>query len=281
MRVDAHVHVWAGGPTASDVREGTGVLDRRDTVERLRPLAATAGIDAAVAVQTVGSEAETERLLALAAGEPFIGGVVGWVDLAAADVATRLDRLRAGAGGERLVGIRTMLPATNAAVPEPALRRGMRALADCGLTLDLLLSPEGLPRVRAVADAMPELRIVVDHLAKPSLNQDELQHWERGIRVLAERRNIAVKLSGLLTQLGPTLGTDALMHPVSVALDAFGGQRAMIGSDWPLCEPFGGYERAITAMERLAAECGADAGLVSGGTAAAWYGLAVRAQGES
>lgn len=280
MRIDAHVHVWTGEPTR-DVRAGAGALDRQDTVERLRPLAEQTDIQAVIAVQTVGSEAETRRLLAIADVDPLVAGVVGWVDLAATDVGARLDRLHAGAGGGRITGIRTMLPADEEAASRPDLLRGMRALIDRGLALDLLIRPAGLSAALSVADAMPQLRIVVDHLAKPSLEPSELHHWTRWMRALAERRNVAVKLSGLLTQLDPGQGTDALLPHVSLALHAFGAQRTMIGSDWPLCESAGGYQRAIRSMERLVAECGVDGDLVSGGTAEAWYRLALRTGNEA
>lgn len=282
MRIDAHVHVWTEGSTTHDVRGGAGVLDRHDTVERLRPLAAAAGVHAVVAVQTVGTEAETERLLALAHVERLIAGVVGWVDLGAADVAARLDRLRAGPGGHRLVGIRAMLPVGGDAVPGAVSVEGMRALADRGLALDLLLTPDGLAAALAVADAMPELSVVVDHLAKPIIDAGELRNWERGIRALAERENVAVKLSGLLTRLSPGRGIDALLPYVSVVLEAFGVRRVMIGSDWPLCEPAGGYEQAIGAMERLVADIEpGDVALVSGGTVNQWYRLALGDAGRA
>ncbi|GAB3808465.1 amidohydrolase family protein [Humibacter antri] len=253
------------------------MLDRQDTVERLRPLTATAGVDGVVAVQTIGSEAETERLLALADADPLIAGVVGWVDLEAADVAARLDRLLAGAGGGWLVGIRTMLSAGDDVVPGPRLVDGMRALANRGLALDLLLNPSGLPAALAVAAAAPQLRIVVDHLAKPRIETDALHDWASGMRTLSECGNVAVKLSGLLTQLSHGEGSDALLPCVGVALDAFGARRAMIGSDWPLCEPVGGYQRAIGSMERLAAECTRDVDPLRAGTAVEWYRLAAPA----
>ncbi|WP_051143107.1 amidohydrolase family protein [Humibacter albus] len=291
MKIDAHVHAHTAA--LDDLGRGGGVLARVDTIERLRPLALTAGVDAVVLVQTVGSERETEGLLALAAGDArgdargdagdstgdargdsygFVAGVVGWVDLTRPDAGARLDRLRTGPGGGRLAGIRTMVPDTGGRFPESAVARGMRAVAERGLALDLLLTPSRLPDALVLAEAVPESRIVVDHLAKPETGRSGFAAWSRGMRALARRANVAVKLSGLLTQPRVGHAPDQLRPHVDVALEAFGAERVMLGSDWPLCEAARTYDATLETTIGLVGERAARM-RIEGGTAREWYRL--------
>ncbi|MHA7984260.1 amidohydrolase family protein [Rathayibacter sp. CAU 1779] len=270
MRTDAHVHVWTDALADTGRRTGARAVEPRDTLDRLRPLAAEAGVDRVVLVQTIGSETESEELLALAGSDPLVAGVVGWVDLAAPDVEGRLDRMLGSAGGERLVGIRSMVPriaTRQLAIPHPGdarraddraaspLADGMRALAARDLTLDLLLTPERLPDALALVEAVPDLRFVIDHLAKPDVARNDLESWRAHLKAFARHGSVAVKLSGLLTQLdSDRQGIDDLRPYVDAVLEDFGPDRVMIGSDWPLCEPVGGYVGAIGTIDGLVAD---------------------------
>jgi predicted TIM-barrel fold metal-dependent hydrolase len=290
MRTDAHVHVWTDALTDSGRRVGARAVEPTDTLDRLRPFAVAQGVDRVVLVQTVGGEHETERLLDLADSDPLVAGVVGWVDLSAADAGERIDRLIASTGGELLVGIRSMVPHVEEGFAGSAMADGMRALAERGLALELLLSPSRLADALAVVRAMPGIRTVIDHLAKPDVDGGDLEVWRAALIPLAGNETVAVKLSGLLTQLDPlSQSVDDLAPYVATALDAFGPDRVMIGSDWPLCEPVGGYQHAFGSMERLVADWAGEPWTRDGsrhdprpaaaldrirnGTAAEWYGL--------
>jgi len=275
MRVDAHHHVWRR-TTRGDGARAT-VLDRDFTIEDLRPQASLCGIERTVLVQTVGDIQETRDLLALADREALIAGVVGWVDLAGPDVAADLDRLRAGPGGSKLVGIRHQIPRE----PRDGLRdsplvRGLRAVADRGLLFDLLITPAQLSSAIVITSVLPELRFAVDHMAKPDVAGKGFESWRPGFTELARRDNVAVKLSGLLTQLDQdNQGPEALASYVSVAVGSFGPERIMYGSDWPLCEPAGGYRRTVdTTADLIANLSTAQRDRIMGGTACEWYGFA-------
>ncbi|NNC13520.1 amidohydrolase family protein [Planctomonas sp. JC2975] len=259
MRTDAHVHVWTDALADTGRRVGVRSVEPRDTLDRLRPFAARAGVHRVVLVQTIGSQAETDELLALADADSLVAGVVGWVDLAAPDVPDSLDGMLASAGGEKLVGIRSMVPVlgkghTVDEIAATPLLDGMRALAERDLALDLLLTPERLADALTLVESAPGLRFVVDHLAKPDVAQHDLETWCAHMAALARHDTVAVKLSGLLTQLdADRQGIDALAPYVEAVLEDFGPDRVMIGSDWPLCEPVGGYATAMGSMDRLVA----------------------------
>ncbi|GAA4177998.1 amidohydrolase family protein [Gryllotalpicola koreensis] len=267
--------MWTDALADPGRRIGAPAVARTDTLDRLRPFAAAAGVDGVVLVQTIGSELETEQLLGLAAIDPLVVGVVGWADLAAEDLPERLDRLLSCVGGGYLAGIRFMVPPIADDFADSPIARGMRAIADRDLALDLLLTPNRLPDAAAIVAAVPGLRFVIDHLAKPDIVGNDLGAVRAGLVELARHDAVAVKLSGLLTQIDPELqGVEDLRPYVDAALDLFGPQRIMLGSDWPLCEPVGGYQLAMSAMEGLAADWAArHKQPLAPDTAGKWYRL--------
>jgi L-fuconolactonase len=244
--IDAHHHLWdlavrdqdwITGPELAPIRRNFGMDD-------LRPLAAAAGVDATIVVQTVTVAEETPELLALAASDPLVAGVVGWTDLTAPDVADTLARLRALPGGDRLVGIRHQVQGE----PDPDwlrrsdVLRGLRAVAAAGLAYDLLVLPQQLPAAVHATDAVPELTFVLDHAGKPPIADAEssgsaasARTWEAGVRALAARPNAVCKLSGLVTEAAPGAAQADFVPFARVVLDAFGPGRMMFGSDWPVC----------------------------------------------
>lgn len=272
--IDAHHHLWTIG------RHDTSWLDipehepiRRDFgLSDLQAAGGPLGITETVLVQTINSVAETIDLLT----EP-VAGVVGWVDLTGSDVAGELARLKERPGGDRLVGIRHGVQGEPDPdwLSRPEVLRGLGAVAEAGLTYDLLTYPHQLPAaLRAVVD-VPELTYVIDHLSKPPIASGEREPWETRIRALAARDNVVCKLSGMVTEADWTQWTVADLRPYAdVVLDAFGPDRVLFGSDWPVCTLAASYARVLEAAQELTADltaAGKDA--VFGGTARRVYGL--------
>ena len=238
-RIDAHVHLWTRSPLPGWIDPSSmPALDGDFTVDDLTVVTATTGTAAAVVVQAVADVEETTRHLAAAALDPVIAGVVGWVDLTAESVGDTLDALRDGPGGEHLVGIRSMVQSE----PDPDwldrrdVRRGLTAVAERDLAFDLLVAPPQLPAAVRTAQAMPGLRFVLDHLGKPPIADGDLGPWSVGLRGLARLDHVTAKLSGLVSEADWQNWTPADLRPaVDAAVDGFGPQRLMWGSDWPVC----------------------------------------------
>src|SRR4051794_21699160 len=228
FRIDAHHHLWdlsvrdqpwTAGPEMAALR-------RSFTVSELAAVARPAGVEATVLVQTVTVSEETPELLAIA--DPLIAGVVGWIDLTAADAGERLAALRAGEGGDRLVGIRHQVQSE----PDPRwlcrpdVRAGLAAVARAGLVYDLLTIPEQLPAAIETVRALEDLSFVVDHLSKPPIATGELEPWATHMRALAAHENVTCKLSGMVTEADWGEWTvDDLRPYAELVLDAFGPER--------------------------------------------------------
>lgn len=277
LRIDAHHHVWDLAVRDQPWTVDLPPLRRSFSFTDLRQDLAAHDIDATVLVQTVTVVAETPELLNLAATEPSIAGVVGWVDLTGTNVSERLAALRDQPGGAALAGIRHQVQDE----PDPQwlcrrdVRRGLAAVADFDLAYDLLVRPHQLPAAIDTVKAMPALRFVLDHAGKPDIAGGVLDPWRRTIRTLAASSNVAVKLSGLLTQSDPAAWTvDQLRPYAETLLDAFGADRVMFGSDWPVCLLAASYDQVLDATEELTANLTPDERAhVFGATAAHWYRL--------
>jgi L-fuconolactonase len=280
MRIDAHHHFWdparASYPFLTDelasIRRAFGPTD-------LAPLIASAGIDATIVVQTRSSLEETEAFLATAAVTPFVRGVVGWVDLRDPAVDEEIARLRAGPGGDRLVGIRHQVHDE----PDPAwllrddVRRGIRAVGNAGLVYELLVRARELPAARDVVAAMPEVRFVVDHLAKPAIRSGADSAWDAGVASFRDLPNAWWKLSGLVTEADWDAWQPSDLQPfVDRVLEVAGADRLLFGSDWPVCLLAAGYDEVLSTAQALTAALTADERVaVFGGTAVQVYGSAV------
>lgn len=251
-------------------------------LDDLAAAARSSGVVATVLVQVLPDEEETREFLALAAttpvaDQPVVAGVVGWVDLAAADIADRIAQLRAAPGGARLIGLRHL--AQDEPDPDwltrPAVLRGLRAAAEAGLAYDLLVRAPQLPAAVAAVRAVPEGRFVLDHLGKPRVPAGLTGQWRHDIRALAETGRTAVKLSGLVTEADPARPWPGQLRPfVEVALDAFGPERVMCGSDWPVCLLAASYAETTDLAEQLTSGLTAgERSQIRAGTAVRWYGL--------
>lgn len=277
--VDAHHHLW--DPAEEDQgwldEPGLEVLRHRFAPDDLRAAAAGAPgrpLVASVVVQSVATVRESAQLLATAAADPTLAAVVGWVDLAG-DVPAQLDRLRGGPGGELLRGVRHLVQSEPDPgwLDRPDVRRGLGALERAGLVYDVLVRAHQLPAATRLAAALPGLPLVLDHAGKPGPGHPSAA-WEQDVRDLARHPHVVCKVSGLLTELDLAAAPGALAAVVDVLLDAFGPDRLMWGSDWPVCLLAGPWERwAGLAADLLAPLSSAEQDAVLAGTAARFYGL--------
>ncbi|WP_433012379.1 amidohydrolase family protein [Kribbella sp. CA-294648] len=255
--VDAHHHVWD-----LSVREQSWMVGeelapiRRDfSIDDLAPLAAAAGVTSTVLVQTVGVLAETGEFLEVAAGNELVAGVVGWVDLTAPDVGDLLAELKARPDGEWLKGIRHQVhdEADPRWLCRDDVRAGLAAVAEAGLVYDLLTKTPHLPAALETAQALSQLSFVVDHISKPVIGGD-LEPWASDLRALAALPNVSCKLSGMVTEASWTDWKVSDLQPYAdVVLDAFGPDRVMFGSDWPVCLLAASYVEVVEAAEALTA----------------------------
>jgi L-fucono-1,5-lactonase len=246
MRVDTHQHFWRYTPEQYPWIDASMSVLRRDFLpEELKVELTRAGVDGSIAVQAQHSLEETRWLLDLAEREPMILGVIGWVDLRSADVKLQLNQL---AQSPKLLGIRHIVQAEpdDHFLLQPEFLRGVSVLEEFGLSYDILIYPRHLPIATEFVKHFPRQRFVLDHLAKPFIKKRQLQPWESDIRALAENSNVFCKLSGMVTESDWRIWMPSDVFPyVDVMFDAFGPERLMIGSDWPVCTLAGSYAQVM------------------------------------
>jgi L-fuconolactonase len=278
--VDAHHHVWDLVAHAQPWLDDPALapINRTFDLAELIPEAAAAGVTSTVIIETDNIPGETEALLELAAGAPLVAGVVGWVDLTAPGVADSLDRLLERPDGSWLRGLRHQVQgeADPRWLERADVKRGLRAAAAAGLCFDVLTRPSQLPAAIAAVRAVPELAFVLDHCSKPEIRAGVSPSWEAAMRTLAAEPNIACKLSGLVTEADWGTWRVGDLRPVAdVVLEAFGPERVMFGSDWPVCLLAASYKEVVdTACELTAALSPSERERVFAGTATSVYRLA-------
>jgi L-fuconolactonase len=276
--VDAHHHFW--DPARADypfLTDELAAIRRRFGPEDLAPLAAQAGIDRTIVVQTRSSLEETREFLATAAGDALIGGVVGWVDLTDPAVDDVIAALLEGTGGSRLVGIRHQVHDEPDAdwLIRPEVDRGIAAVGAAGLVYDLLVRPRELPAALATVRAHPDVTFVMDHLAKPPIRAGDTEPWRSLLRPFGDLDNVACKVSGLVTESDWGAWRPADLQPfVDAAIEIFGPDRLMFGSDWPVCLLAATYQKVLDTARTLTAQLSAaECDQVFGGTARRVYAL--------
>jgi L-fuconolactonase len=270
-RIDAHHHVWdlATRPHTWLDPEPMAPVRRTYTLDDLAGHAAAAGVTRTVLVQVLPDLDETREFLALAAASELVAGVVGWIDLTAPGVAGTLAALPPG-----LVGVRHGVQSEPdpAWLDRPDVRRGLAGVAAAGLAYDLLTLPHQLPSAIRTVAALPQLTFVLDHLSKPPIASGELEPWRGHIRELAAYPNVFCKLSGMVTEAEHTSWRVSDLRPYAeTVLEAFGPERVMFGSDWPVCLLAARYDQVVAAADELCA------GLSEDERAAVFAGTARRA----
>jgi L-fuconolactonase len=246
--------------------------------EDLAPELAAQGISATVLVQTISNLDETREFLGLAARWDFIRGVVGWVDLTSVRVGDDLDALMDTPGGDRLVGIRHQVHDESDPnwLRRADVRRGLTAVQARGLRYDLLVRARELPAAVDTVRALPNLQFVLDHIAKPRIADGQDVAWREQMPALAALPNVAVKLSGMVTEADWASWTAADLQPfVGSVVDWFGVERLMFGSDWPVCLLATTYAGVLNGLEQaLGTQSDADKTRIFGLNASRVYGLA-------
>ena len=275
MRIDAHQHFWNYSAAEYPwIGAGLERLARDYLPSDLEPLLAAKQIDGSVAVQARQSVEESLWLLALAKAHPLVKGVVGWVDLRSDRVG---DDLRVLAANPTFVGVRHVVQDE----PDPrfvlgeGFIRGLRQLRQHGLTYDLLLYPSQLPAAIELVGLLPEQPFVVDHLAKPRIVAGEIDGWGRDIRAIARHDNVCCKVSGMVTEaVRRGWKRDDFTPYLDVVLEAFGPERLMFGSDWPVCLLAGEYaDVAAIPRDYFSRLSATEQRMIWGDTAAGFYGL--------
>jgi L-fuconolactonase len=272
--VDSHQHFWEVGRFEYPwMSPEVAVLYRDYTPADLEPLLREHGVGRTVLVQASNSVEETRWMLALADAHPFVAGVVGWVDLASPEAGRQLDDF---ARHPKFKGVRHLVESE----PDDWLARedalgGMREVAARGLAFDLLVHTRHLRHVPALADRVPGLRMVVDHMAKPPIASGAIDEWADAIGRVADVPGVRCKLSGLVTEASHGGWAEGDLRPyVERALDLFGAGRMMFGSDYPVCLLAADYGRVLGAFRALLAGLGEeDRRRVFSENAEEFYGL--------
>ena len=246
MRIDAHQHFWRYNPDEYGWIDDSMARLRRDFLpEDLKRETEAAGFDGAIAVQTRQTLEETRWLLELAASSLHVLGVVGWVDLRSPNVRSQLAEF---AKNTKLLGVRHIVQSESDDhfLLRTELLHGIAALEEFGLTYDILIYPRHLPVAAEFVKRFPRQRFVLDHVAKPLIKSGSLQPWQSGIRDLAQNTNVFCKLSGLITEADWKNWKSSDFEPyLDVALESFGRDRLMIGSDWPVCTVAASYSEVM------------------------------------
>ncbi|ULR55044.1 amidohydrolase family protein [Streptomyces deccanensis] len=282
--VDAHHHVWdldrrpqpwLDEPGHEPIRRSFGVDDLRRAVTR--PVAGRC-LTSTVAVQCVASVPETTELLDLAGQDPLIGAVVGWADLTAPGIGEVLDGLLSRPSGRYLRALRHVVQGEPDPewLQQPAVERGLRAVQERDLGYDVLIRSHQFPQAIRLAQRFPDLPLVLDHAGKPPVAHPTLSDWVRTVHVLAGYPQVRCKVSGLITEADWGKWTVDDIRPVwDTLLTAFGPQRLMFGSDWPVCVLAGGWDRWAATVEELLDTCSAhEKQAILHDTASAFYRLA-------
>lgn len=246
MRIDAHQHFWKFDPVRDAwITPDMQVIRRDFFPEDLQPILQQHNIDGCVAVQADQSESETDFLLELANRHPFIRGVVGWIDLCADDLEHRLQRY---SGQAKLKGFRHIVQAEPDPqfTDRPKFRRGVRTLYRFGYTYDILIYQHQLPMALRLVEHCADQPLVVDHIAKPLIRKGDWKEWADGMRALAKFPNVMCKVSGMVTEANwQGWKPEDFRVYLDVVTEAFGSDRLMYGSDWPVCLLAADYARQL------------------------------------
>jgi len=250
MHIDAHQHFWFYSPGEYGWLDDSMAALRRDFLpDHLQPELETSGFHGSVAVQARQSLEETRWLLELAESSKWILGVVGWVDLRLPDVRSQLKALTRN---PKLVGVRHIVQSEpdDRFLLQSDFLRGISALEEFNLAYDILIYTKHLPVAAEFVQRFPSQRFVLDHLAKPPIKSGDIDFWAQGIRRLAELPNLFCKLSGLVTEADWQQWEPEQIIPfLDVAFEAFGPDRLMIGSDWPVCLVAASYARWVEVVK--------------------------------
>ncbi len=274
MKIDAHQHFWIFDPVRDRwIDDSMNVIQKDFLPEMLAPILKKYDFDGCIAVQADQSETETQFLLDLASKNTIVKGVVGWVDLCADNVEERLAHF---SKNKKFKGVRHIVQAE----PKDFMLRtnfqhGISKLEQFGLAYDILIIPEQLPAAIAIVKAFPKQQFIVDHIAKPLIQKRELEPWKTNIEALAEYSNVYCKISGMQTEADAKRWKyDDFVPYLDVIFNAFGVDKLLYGSDWPVCLLAANYGEQLNVLERYMSRFSeAQKAKVMGGNAINFYNL--------
>lgn len=250
QKIDAHHHFWKFDPLRDAwITDDMSVIQKDFLPEVLEPLLKQSGFDGCVAVQSDQSEEENNFHLALAEKHSFIKGIVGWVDLQAPNVEERLQHY---SGFKKMKGFRHVLQgeAQRDFMLRPAFMHGIGQLKHYGFTYDVLVYEDQLRYLPPFVSAFPGQPFVIDHLAKPNIREGKIDEWKKGIVAVAQFQNVSCKISGMVTEADWKGWKKEDFKPyMDVVAEAFGPDRILFGSDWPVCLVAASYNDVVAIVE--------------------------------
>lgn len=236
LKIDSHQHFWKYDPVRDSwIDETMSVIQKDFFPKDLEPILIANGIDGCVVVQSDQSEAENHFQIANADNHDFVKGIVGWVNLSASNVQERLEYF---SQYKKLKGFRHVLQGEPQRdfMLRPEFLNGISLLNKYNFTYDILVFPDQLKFVKQFVEKFPEHRFVIDHIAKPYIKDNIIDGWQEDMRAIAEYKNVYCKISGMVTEAKWNNWTKADFDPyMDVVVNAFGTDRVMFGSDWPVC----------------------------------------------
>lgn len=278
MIVDAHQHFWDRSLNQFDhswqENDGLEKICRSFLPEHLKPMIDAAGVDKTVFVQTQHNVEENRWVLKLADQHDWIAGVVGWVDLASPECESQIEEFKEH---PKFVGVRHVVQdeSDDDFIIQENVLQGLGVLQKHGVPYDLLFYVKHLKHAVTVAERFPELKLVIDHLAKPDIKDAVTEGWIENFVAAAKFKNVYCKLSGMVTEADWCRWKPSDLRPyVDAALENFGAERCMFGSDWPVCELAASYQQVFDALEECLDGCSSqEKSRILGANAIEFYGL--------
>lgn len=244
--IDSHQHFWKFDPIRDSwITDDMSVIQRDFFPQDLEPVLKQNGFEGCVAVQADQSEEQNDFLLELAKGNNFIKGIVGWVDLQAENVSERLSYYKQF---DLMKGFRHVLQGETdrALMLKPHFMRGIKALKESNFTYDILIFTDQLKYIPEFLTAFPDQKFVIDHLAKPKIRSGDIDEWTQDMMAVAQHENVYCKVSGMVTEADwKNWKKEDFIPYLDVVFEAFGEDRIMFGSDWPVCLVAGSYENML------------------------------------
>src|SRR6187551_1467077 len=250
MYVDAHQHFWRYEPAKESwITDAMSVIKRDFLPADLKPILTKHNFDGCIAVQVDQSEQETHSLLFHSDHHDFIKGVVGWVDLMSPDLRDRLDYF---SQFKKLKGIRHIIQSEPSGfMLRPEFIRGVKILQEYNLAYDLLIYHHQLEEALLFVQQFPNLKIVIDHMAKPSIRTKEKTHWELSMAAMATFENVHCKISGMVTEAEWSSWKPEDFFPyLDELFESFGPSRLLYGSDWPVCLLAATYDQQLDIIQQ-------------------------------
>ncbi|RZA01804.1 MAG: amidohydrolase [Sphingobacteriaceae bacterium] len=275
LKIDSHQHFWKFDPVRDSwIDESMSVIQKDFFPEDLEPVLKANGIDGCVIVQSDQSEAENHFQIANADKHEFIKGVVGWVNLSASNIEERLAYF---SQFKKLKGFRHVLQGEPQRdfMLNPEFLNGISLLNKYNFTYDILVFPDQLKFAKQFAEKFPEHRFVIDHIAKPFIKDNILEGWKEDMEAIAEHKNVYCKISGMVTEAKWDSWKKNDFYPyMDVVANAFGTDRVMFGSDWPVCLVAAQYGEVLDIVkDYFSGYSDAEKEKVFGGNAIEFYSL--------